>query len=381
MFRIFILLALIYLGINSTLMAQNVSTLVADQGAVFEAITWSSDGRIFVVDFGSGEVFLLNTDGELTLIDVFPGALGGAMDSAGNFYFSQFGLDQVVKVYPDLSHEVFTEGIDGPAGILISPDDQFMYVTSYNDNIIVRIDMTNENPSPETFADDELINGPDGLVFDAQGDIISVNYLDGNVQRIDGNGTVSNFTSIDDTNSTGYLVNFNGGYLVTGANTSHKIYYITGNGDVSTFGGTGIAGNEDGLIETAQFNFPNGIAISPTGDTLLVAQSHSSGRIRMITNLPTSINEISRTNDLVLAPNPVERNGEMMVRVLNGLQSTSSGKYAVTSVSGVQVSQGILELDNSSQIGTIQLDQIPSGVYVLNVFLEDRRASCRFVIQ
>ena len=46
---------------------------------------------------------------------------------------------------------------------------------------------------------------------------------------------------------------------------NHRIRLVSSNGTVSTFAGTGVAGNADGVIATATFSSPGGIAIGPDG--------------------------------------------------------------------------------------------------------------------
>lgn len=304
----FLFTSLLLIPIIIQLSAQNVSTLVTKPGARFEAITWAPDNRIFVVDFNSGEVFKLSTEGALTNIGTYSGALGGAFDAAGNFYFSRCnGQGLVMKVDPMDNVTTYANGFSCPTGILIDEDKQLMYVSNYNNKRILSVDMTASDPAPITFATDALINGPDGLLFAPDGDIISANFNNNTVQKITPEGNVSLFATLEGSSNSGYLVRQGPGYLITGAN-GNDLFSMSLDGEVTKFAGTGAAGDMDGPLAEASFEFPNGIALSPTGDSLLIAESHTGGVIRLITGLNDSITQVTSIPQVQfnLYPNPAD---------------------------------------------------------------------------
>lgn len=285
--------------------AQTVSTLLTQPGAQFEGITWLPDGRIYVVDFATGEVFRINLAGEITKITTANGALGGAADQAGNYYFSEFVAGNIYKIDTAENVSVYAKGLVGPAGILIDDDKQLMYVANYNGNSISKIDIRAESPVPTTLASGGRINGPDGLVFAPNGDLISCNFNDNNIQRITTEGIVSPFTTIADSPNSGYIVRLGDQYIVTGA-YGPNIYSISLDGMVSVLAGTGEAGATNGDARDAQFAFPNGIALSPSGDTLLITESTTAGQIRMITdlNVTSDLEVFNIVQGLQISPNP-----------------------------------------------------------------------------
>lgn len=312
--------------------AQTISTLLTQAGAQFEGITWLPDGRIYVVDFATGEVFRINTAGDITKITTANGALGGAADQAGNYYFSEFVTGNIYKIDAAENVSIYSSGLVGPAGILIDDANQLMYVANYNGNSISKIDMRAENPSPVILASGGCINGPDGLVFAPNGDLISCNFNDNNIQRITTEGTVSPFATIADSPNSGYIVRLGDQYIVTGA-YGPNIYSISLDGMVAVFAGTGQAGATNGNASDAQFTFPNGIALSPSGDTLLITESTTAGQIRMITGLEatTNVEVFNIVQGLQISPNPsseqvnirlrLENNSDLQINLVD-LQST-----------------------------------------------------------
>ncbi|MEO1516539.1 MAG: SMP-30/gluconolactonase/LRE family protein [Bacteroidota bacterium] len=349
--------------------AQQVTTIVEKPGARFEGITWAPDGRIFVVDFFTGEVFRTNTDGNLRRIGQFSGSLGGAVDAEGNFYFSEFSTGNIIKVARDDTHSVYTSGLFGPAGILIDTVQQLMYVTNYNANNIARIDMKASEPKPAVWAQSARISGPDGLAFSPNGDIISANFLNNRIQRISADGSVSAFTRVEDSRKTGYIVRWKDSYLVTGADGTPDVYLISPDGDVSRFAGTGQKGVKDGDISEASFDFPNGIALSPDGNSLLITESSAVGRIRLISGLDqtTSVEELPLGAQIQVRPNPAVS----FVDLSMDLPEAGQLEVKLLTMKGDQIDT---LLQAHRPVGQLQEHfefhrELPSGLYILQVRL------------
>jgi len=108
------------------------------------------------------------------------------------------------------------------------------------------------------------------------GDVSTFAGTAGQAGSADGTGAAAQFD-----NPQSVAVDASGNLFVADSNNS-TIRKITPAGDVSTFAGTaGQAGNLDGTGAAARFNFPNGVAVGPSGN-IYVADS-ANATIRKIT--------------------------------------------------------------------------------------------------
>ncbi|MFK7936484.1 MAG: SMP-30/gluconolactonase/LRE family protein, partial [Saprospiraceae bacterium] len=296
---------LLLLLITQLSFSQNVSTLISQPGTRFEAITWAPNGDIYTSDYTNGKVYKLNGQGDIQQIGDYSSTLGGGMDAAGNFYISEFNAGQIIKFDTADNASVYTSGLLGPAGILIDDVNQIMYVANYSGNRISKIDMTAANPTPTTLASGGLINGPDGLVFSPEGDLISANFNNNSVQRITPEGEVTRFATLTGSQNSGYLVLREDRYIITGAGTP-KIFQMALDGTVRPYAGRGGIGGANGTLNESTFDLPNGIALSPSGDSLVIAESTTAGRIRLITGLGeiTNIEDLNFIQQVNVYPNP-----------------------------------------------------------------------------
>lgn len=370
--------ALLFLGPIGQ--AQEVSTILTKPSARFEGVTWGGNGRIYVVDFVSGEVFKIDVEGNRKRVGpLFSGALGGAMDKEHNFYFSEYGTGKIIKIKPDDTHEEYCSGLNGPTGILIDDDNQLMYISNYGSDKISKVDMSVANPTPQTFAISGLFAGPDGLCFSPEGDLISANFDDNRIQKITPEGQVMEFTRVSGSPNTGYITRIGDTYYSAGGN-GHDIYTISLDGVVSKFSGAGQAGYEDGAIASAKFTFPNGITANPTGDTLIITESSTAGRIRMITNLQgtTSISTPAPPK-IHISPNPVSEflhieftlseKKQIAIHLLDLKGST------VDTILAPEKQQGLVDLSYQRNAS------LPKGIYIVDIEIAGEHVTRRVVLE
>ena len=368
----------------SCVWAQTVSTVLTNPGARFEGIAWGENGLIYTVDFASGKVFKLTLNGDIQQIGpAFNGALGGTMDKDQNFYFSEFNTGKIIKFKPDDTYETYASGLTGPTGILIDEVGKIMYVANWSGNSISKIDMTSATPSPVTLASGGRIKGPDGLAFSPEGDIISANFNDNNIQKITPDGEVSAFATIEASSNSGYIVWVKDHYYITGANGSADVYKITVDGEVSVFAGSGINGYADGDAATAKFIFPNGIATNAAQDSLILTESGTEGRIRLISDLgtdsvATSIIDLVASS-ISIQPNPTS---DYLYLTLDLPQKNYLSIHLLDS-KGSQLDT-ILNQENAS--GKIEVsyqlsERIVPGVYIVQIKTRNELLSRKIIVK
>ncbi|MEO1449968.1 MAG: T9SS type A sorting domain-containing protein [Bacteroidota bacterium] len=258
-------------------------------------------------------------------------------------------------------------------------------MANYNSDRISRIDMSVDPPVVSLFADDSLIQGPDGLALHPGGDLISSNYDNNTMQRISPNGEVSLFATLPSLNS-GYIARADSGFYVAGF-FGHNIFWVNFEGEVSLFSGQSAAGLVDGPLDSAMFRNPNGIALSPTGDSLLITESHNGGIIRMITGLrpveedtiPTSLANILDPASVTISPNPA---GEK-VEISFDIPATQTVQIQLSNIQGKLVDTLVPEKPMQGQVRIPYdiPDALPAGVYFLHLQIGHQGITRRVILQ
>jgi len=243
----------------------------------------------------------------------YSGLVGVAVDAAGNVLVADY--NHVDKYPPSAVNPGALSGpnssstgyVDGTAsvarfkhltGLALQPSNGVIYVCDYENNRLRKI-MPNGTVSTYPNAS-ATFQKPYGVAVDGSGNVFVSEHDNNLIRKITPSGAISVFAgsgSAGATNGAGALASFNhpaglaadaSGNVWVADMGNHLIRKITPAGVVSTYAGSGSAGQADGLGPAASFSAPAAIAVGAamgTGHTLYVAD-YQSGRVRKITPAP-----------------------------------------------------------------------------------------------
>ncbi|MFK7972751.1 MAG: SMP-30/gluconolactonase/LRE family protein, partial [Bacteroidia bacterium] len=188
MIRNLITLLFISLFVSQFARAQDVSTLVTDSTKRFAAMHWHEDGRIYAVDYYNGNLYQVYLDGTVrTILDEFRNLAGGGFDHAGNFYFSDIAGGILYKLNADETYTSIATGMKQPVMILQDPqNDSILYITEYENSQVTRI--VKETGAKSVVVKGRGINGPDGIFYDWDGNMMVSNWNNHKIHIVNPDG-------------------------------------------------------------------------------------------------------------------------------------------------------------------------------------------------
>lgn len=369
------LFLLIFLLLSDALSAQEVSTLIYDPDRRFEAMHWHEDGRIYAVDYYNGRLYQLYPDGTAeTLLSGFSALAGGGFDAAGSFYVAGINTGHMFRLNPDNSLDTVAAGLSQPVCVLQDAEDaDLFYVTEYGSSEVSTFEMSTGQVN--AYQEDNGISGPDGIIYDWNGDILVSNWNNHKIHRINANGEMSLFCNLGQPGNMGYITLI-GDYVFVPSLSGRKIFRVDMEGNATAIAGTGSAGTADGAAEDATFTGPNGICHNASGDTILVGDGH---RVRILTGFATQaavgVQEQQEGPAFQIGPNPVAKYLSWTWEMPhdNALRawevSDSLGRIVLRGGSGPEIYQQ-----------RIDTSELRPGTYILRFRFEDATASeARFV--
>lgn len=151
------------------------------------------------------------------------------------------------------------------------------------------------------------------------------------------------------------------GILYVGDGSNQRVRRISTSGYVTTIAGTGAAGFANGSGNQATFNFPRGIAMSPTDTNLFYVVDYNNHSIRKLyMNYIAGVPTLENISSLLLYPNP--NNGSFTLQ-LPELKSITT--IRIWNTLGSLVYEKVVDATISN---TIQLhNDLPIGIYWLEV--------------
>ena len=235
------------------------------EGHQVGGVTADMVGDLYVADFGE-TVWKITMEGERRVFATgLYGASGNAIDAQGNLLQANFYGDSITKIDRKGEARQFATGLYGPVGIAVDRKSGDAYVALCRGNSIAKVA---PDGSVAAFANSELFRCPNGLAFDGQDNLYTVNFRDNRMLKVDRQGGVSQFATVSD-KGLGHLCFATDRFYVT-AYESHEIFQVTLDGRAKRILGNGERGVVDGPDGTARLSFPNGIACHPWGGRLYI---------------------------------------------------------------------------------------------------------------
>ena len=185
-------------------------------------------------------------------------------------------------------------------------------------------------------------NGPTGLCFDNNGNLYVADYSNYKIRKVDTSGNVSTFCGsgvAGNTDGDAFTARFNKPAVITfdGIDTfyvtddsNHNVRKVDLLGNVSTFAGIGVNGATDGLASTSSFKSLTGI-VAKNKDELFIAD-YGNHKIRKITkyhysispSLPTGLTFNETTGEISGTPTQLSAMTDYTVIATNEFGSSST---------------------------------------------------------
>ena len=314
-------------GIVSTLAGTGVASSLdgSHESATFSAprgIAIDTAGNIYIADTANNKVRRISPAG---IVETFAGSgspayidgigtgaafnapRGIAVDSSGYVYVADTGNNKIRKISPlgSVSTIASTTTFNGPYGITVD-NNKNTYVTDSGNHrirkisssgVVTTIAGTGIAGSTDGSTTSAQFNFPTGIALDSVGNIYiadsnnhkirKINISLGTVSTLAGSGSPGKNDGLGETASFNYpyglTVDLTGNVYVSDS-LNHLIRKITSNGLVTTFAGSGLAGKTNGTGSASEFNYPYGIAVNSLG--YLIVTDRNNNLIRQI--IPSS---------------------------------------------------------------------------------------------
>ncbi|MDC8006019.1 T9SS type A sorting domain-containing protein [Aureisphaera galaxeae] len=359
----------------SWLKAQTVSTVT--EGTITDGLGIDSQGNIYGSDFGGDTVYKYNpTTGEVSVFQTgFSNPNGIGVNSDDEVFVCDH-TGNTIYMYDTSGNllDTFT-GFTTPTGIKETPDmDGYMLVVEYQANRIKLLDA--DIGDVEVLVSGSPLNGPAGIAYIGNTPYIG-NFNDRKIFRLDNYDTLVEIAQLPATAAGSNFLGFltaKGGFLFATQLGEHKIYRIDPvSGEVVLFAGS-VAGGDDGPLEDATFNLPNGILADEANDRLYISDAQPKN-LRIIDGVTLGANDNRIIiNELKLFPNPPQD-----ALMLQGKLPAGAYQVFVYDTLGSRLLSQKMDVLQGQIYSEIDVSRLPSGTYVLELSKGNIAISKKFV--
>lgn len=248
--------------VSANVVTLSLSSEIPSRGRL-GGVAVDSSGSIYVSNF-SATVWRIEATGEVVrLTSTLQGSSGNAVDRDGTLLQASFVDGRIVRIHGDGTVEPFADGFEGPVGITVGND--AVYVCDCRAGSIARVDRSG---SVTTFARDPRFECPNGIAIDETGALYVASFGNPVLVRVSPSGDTELFATLPG-GGNAHIAYDGEAFYVTKIETN-QIYRVARDGSVELYAGTGEVGVEDGPRLEATFARPNGIAVTPDREALIV---------------------------------------------------------------------------------------------------------------
>lgn len=350
--------------------AQTVTTVT--EGIFYDGFGITSNGDVYCSNYQGNDVFKyeLATGNVTTFATGFTNPNGIGVTDDDRIYICEAG-GGTIHIY-NINGDVLDTitGLNNPTGVKYDAQEDRLLWVSYNQSSLNILDPdTNET---EILIQGAPLNGPSGIAFIGDQTYIS-NFNDRKIFRLEENTTLTEIAQLPasaaQSNWLGFLTS-KGDVLYATQIGEHRIYKINPEtGEIILFAGSTV-GNTDGDLETATFNFPNGILGDDINDRMYISDLGTSN-LRIIENVSLNVDAFAKADtNIHLFSNPqsdtITIKGELINAETYRIDVyTSSGKWVKKAQGIVKEGQLLAILDTSTWSKGMYLLKIRIGEHVV----------------
>ena len=201
---------------------QMVSTYLPNNTGVDEALFRAGNGQLYGTGYLNGTLNTFNNQGVIQVLDSLSNPSEMAELSTGEIAVAESQGNRIL-LYDTATgnHQVLTNNIQNPAGIIKMTNSDTLLVSSLSDNNIYQI---SPNGEASLYLQSNLLNVPVSFAWDDSNNLYIANYNNGVILKKDQNNNLTEFCDLP-TTSLGHIVKVGNALFATGV-FSHKIYKV-----------------------------------------------------------------------------------------------------------------------------------------------------------
>ena len=365
-------IVILWIFFFQSLFSQTVSTWISNSGVADDMI-YDGDGNIFGSGFSDGNVYRIDANGNTSVYTSgIQNPNGLAFDDSGNLYVVGWGEGTIWKVDTNGDKTPLITGLNIASGMQRMLNADTLLVSNPNQQCIDKVSF---DGALVPFINDNQLNGPVGIEYNDNDELMLANFSDGRVFRYTEGQPLELIVNMNIPGAGIGFIECIGDFVYATMINANTIYRANYDGEFLLIAGTGTAGSNNGNGDVATFSFPNGILESVTGDSLYISDFGTTS-IRVISdlNLINSVESFLPTvvNELKVYPNPVTHVLNVDLTLNEAIENL---QLNVLDITGKEVHRVLLSERAESGMNQFTMKMplgVPPGNYFYQLYDESR---------